>query len=121
MALHLALDHVARRPGAGSCGPNTSATSRRCSKPSSSAASQRVVRRRRVLGEERDVLALGQLHHQVARAAVGELALVDRVDAGAVALGDLQRAVGRAGVHDQQLDLAVDALARGPRPSTSSR
>ena len=39
-----------------------------------------VVRGRRVLGEERDVLALGELHHPVARAAVGELVLGDAVD-----------------------------------------
>ena len=71
--------------GRASCGPNTAATSSACSKPSSSAASQRVVGGRRVLGEERHVLAARQGHHPVARAAVRELALVDLVHDRAVA------------------------------------
>jgi hypothetical protein len=69
-----------------------------------------IVRGGGVLGQERHVLALGELHHPVARAAVGELRRGYAVDARAVALGDLERAVGGAGVEDKQLDLALQAL-----------
>jgi hypothetical protein len=70
-----------------------------------------VVRRGRVLGQECHVLAAREGHHPVARAAMRELALRDLVDDRAVAAGDLERAVRRAGVHHEDLELAVDALA----------
>ncbi len=124
VALHLALDHVR------GVGPRVvRAEHERDVGGLLEALQQRrqpaVVRGRRVLGEEGDVVALGQLHHAVAGAAVGEWTLLDPVHPRAVGGGDLERAVGRAGVDDQQLDLAVGALrahrARAPRPGSAPR
>ena len=92
VALHLGLDHVARvvagdvRPEdrGDVVGPLEALEERR--EPA-------FVGRRRILSQERDAVSLGELHHQVARAPVGELRLRDLVDAGAVALRDLERAV----------------------------
>ena len=110
MALHLGLDHVRGvRPRV------VRAEHERDVVGLLEALQQRgqpaVVRRRRVLGEERDVVARGELHHPVARAAVGELAPWG---------SRWMRAPWRSaissepsvepGVDDQQLDLAVGAL-----------
>ena len=111
--------------GRGSCGPNTSATSSACSKPSSSAASQPSC-----AGVASWVMnaTWSPSASSIARLRVPPCENSDfgiAVDARAVALGDLQRAVGRARVDDQQLDLAVDALGadgrRAPRRDTAPR
>ena len=77
--LHLGLDHVAR----GWAGV-VWAEDRRNVVGQLEALEQRgepaIVGRRRVLGQERDVARLGELHHQVPRPAVRELALRDLVD-----------------------------------------
>ncbi len=74
-------------------------------------ASQRLVRRDRVLAREDEGLALSDLRAEVSRASVAELGCGDLVNTCAASASRIGAAVARAGIHDDDLDLLRDDLA----------
>ena len=97
-------------PGRGSWGPKTGATSGACSNPSSSAASQCGVAGVASWVMKATWSPEASSHQQVARAAVRELVLRDRVHDRAVPPSDLLRSVRGAGIDDDDLEFPIDLL-----------